>query len=138
MKIDKSKLMKRAWEIAVVAVCDFGGRTGEYFSESLKQAWNEAKSESQIDIARLVELGNEWQAHGHHRIYFNNISQYFNSICRKPYQREVNGVQCNREELESKVNAKIWFDVKTGEFDGRSIHFTEHDLEIVKRNILAA
>lgn len=36
-------IMKRAWEIAKEAVKRFGGKCREYFSEALRQAWDESK-----------------------------------------------------------------------------------------------
>ena len=47
MKIDKSKLMKTAWEIARTAVKIFGGKILEYISESLKIAWRDMKKTSE-------------------------------------------------------------------------------------------
>jgi hypothetical protein len=136
MKIDKSKLMKTAWEIAKTAQIEFGGHSSEYIAESMKIAWTEMKSTSEINIARLAEIGSEWIRGEHHRIYFNDVKRFFDDICEKPYQRRVNGVQCNKTELESKKSTSVWYDVKTGEFCARGYHFTDHDLEIVKRNIL--
>lgn len=41
--IDKSKLMKTAWEIARTGVKLFGGKVIEYISESMKSAWRKMK-----------------------------------------------------------------------------------------------
>ena len=43
-KISRSKIMKRAWQIAREGVSKFGGKVKEYFAMSLKIAWAEAKN----------------------------------------------------------------------------------------------
>ncbi|RAU96782.1 hypothetical protein [Paenibacillus sp. YN15] len=40
----KRSVMVRAWEIAKAAAVKFGGKTREYFAESLRKAWAETKS----------------------------------------------------------------------------------------------
>lgn len=42
-KINKSLLMKRAWEIARQGQAQFGGKVRSYFAEALKMAWAEVK-----------------------------------------------------------------------------------------------
>lgn len=139
MRINKSDLMKRAWKTARAAQRTFGGTIISYFAASLKIAWKQVKSNtSQINIAKLAELGNEWTGYGNHRIYFNEIENYFDSICHRAFERRVNGVQVNRAELDSKVSAKVWFDVKAGKFCQQYGALSDDDMEIVKRNILAA
>ena len=50
-------VMTRAWEIAREAVKNFGGKVKEFFSQSLKMAWEEIKGE-----VKMVELkGSEKQ-----------------------------------------------------------------------------
>ena len=39
----KKKVMQRAWQLARQGVKQFGGKSKEYFSESLRMAWQEAK-----------------------------------------------------------------------------------------------
>lgn len=41
---NKSEIMKRAWEIAREAAVKFSGKVKEFFRESLKSAWAEAKA----------------------------------------------------------------------------------------------
>lgn len=77
MKIDKSKLMKRAWEIAKTAAEKFNESAKVFFSESLKQAWSELKSIVNIDA--LKRIGREWIKNSHHRIYFNDMTKYMNT-----------------------------------------------------------
>jgi hypothetical protein len=43
-KVSKGSVMKRAWEIAKAAVISFGGKVKDYFAQSLKAAWQEAKA----------------------------------------------------------------------------------------------
>jgi len=64
MKIDKSKLMKTAWEIARDGAKIFGGLVRSFFAESLKQAWGIAKDLT----AALIKIGREWKKGNHHRI----------------------------------------------------------------------
>lgn len=139
MKLNKSKLMKNAWEIARSAQRNFGGTVREYFSASLKISWKQNRPQSsEINIAKLAKIGNEWEGYGNHRIYFDNIENYFDDINTKPYERRVNGVQVNRDELESKISAKIWFNVKNGKFEQKWNHLSDDDMKIVEKNILAA
>jgi hypothetical protein len=96
MKINKSELMKKAWEIARTAVETFGGKVREYFSESLKMAWGEAKN-SILDIVKnhaSIDSFSEWKKHGHDRIYFN----------LKGYDNSRRGCR----------NTKIYYDNNTG------------------------
>jgi len=51
MKINKSKLMKKAWDIARKAMKNFGGKVREYLSESLRTAWSIMK----MGTAELIE-----------------------------------------------------------------------------------
>lgn len=135
--MNKSKIMKMAWEISRNAQRNFGGTVKEYFPTSLKMSWKQNRSQnSEINIAKLAKIGNEWEGYGNHRIYFDNIENYFDDINTKPYERRVNGIQVNRDELESKVSSKIWFNVKTGAFEQKWNHLSDHDMEVVKRNIL--
>jgi len=76
MKIDKSKLMKRAWEIARNAAAKFNESVRSFFSESLKQAWANLKNETLI--MGLCEIGNYWAKGNHQRVYFNDLTQYVN------------------------------------------------------------
>ena len=57
MKIDKSKLMKKAWEIARNAVKNFGGKIIEYISESMKTAWREMKKSTENVFYVLKMIG---------------------------------------------------------------------------------
>ena len=134
MKINKSKLMKRAWQIAKNLGEKWYESASSFLSSALKQAWKEAR----LNIDELKKLGNEWIGYGNHRIYFDEIEKYFDSVCHKAHKRRVNGAQVNRAELDSKVSAKVWFDVNSGEFCQKWNHLSSDDMEIVKRNILAA
>ena len=74
MKINKSELMKKAWEIARTAVENFGGKTREYFSEALKLAWSELTNDDILSIMKnhdAVDSFSEWKKHDMDRIYFN-------------------------------------------------------------------
>jgi len=72
MKIDKSNLMKTAWQIAKDAAVKFNDSVKRFFSESLKQAWQMIKNSilDQMKNHPAVENFSEWAKHGHHRVYF--------------------------------------------------------------------
>lgn len=84
MKINKSELMKKAWEIAREAAAKFNDSIRAFFGESLKQAWCELKSV--IDIDALKKIGREWIKGDHHRIYFNDMTKYMNTENLKSWQ----------------------------------------------------
>ena len=123
MKIDKSKLMKNAWKIARKAHAEFGGKVREYFSESLKSAWCDAKK-SEINVARLTEIGREWKKGGHHRVYFNDLTDYFNTDDVRSWEKRM----INRSGvLYYEVEKQAWFS---------NCHVDPYFTEI-KNNILA-
>jgi len=101
MKIDKSKLMKTAWEIARDGAKIFGGLVRSFFAESLKQAWGIAKDLT----AALIKIGREWKKGNHHRIYFNDMTQYVNTDGMRSWQkRDLAGHSIYYE-----VNEKVWY-----------------------------
>lgn len=53
MKYNKSKIMKKAWNIAWKLSNKHGGNEVEYLSIALKQAWEVAKAEQRIKEDRL-------------------------------------------------------------------------------------
>lgn len=42
--LDKSKIMKFAWQIARKGAKDFGGKAVDYFAEALRKAWSQKKA----------------------------------------------------------------------------------------------
>lgn len=63
-------IMKNAWKIAREGQKTFGGKVSEYFAESLKMAWAQAKSA--IDIDALEKKGfSRWTRGDMDRLYFN-------------------------------------------------------------------
>jgi hypothetical protein len=68
--MNKKEIMSKAWEIAREGQKAFGGKVSEYFAESLKMAWSQAKST--IDIEVLEKKGfNRWTKGNMDRLYFN-------------------------------------------------------------------
>lgn len=66
----KKEIMSKAWEIAREGQKKFGGKVSEYFAESLKMAWDQAKSA--IDIEALEKKGfNRWTKGDMDRLYFS-------------------------------------------------------------------
>ena len=76
MKVNKRNLMKTAWKIARNAAAKFNESVKSFFSEALKMAWKKLKDETLI--MGLCEIGNEWAKGNHHRVYFNDLTQYVN------------------------------------------------------------
>lgn len=67
---DKKELMKEAWNIAREGQKAFGGKVSEYFAESLKMAWAQAKNS--LDIEALEQKGfSRWSKSNMDRLYFN-------------------------------------------------------------------
>lgn len=66
----KKEIMKNAWEIAREGQKAFGGKVSEYFAESLKIAWAQAKNG--LDIEALEKNGfRRWSKDDMDRLYFN-------------------------------------------------------------------
>lgn len=69
-KKEMKEIMNRAWEIAREGQKAFGGKVSEYFAESLKMAWAQAKNG--LDIEALEQKGfNRWSKGDMDRLYFN-------------------------------------------------------------------
>lgn len=96
-------VMKRAWEIAKEGQIKFGGKVKQYFSISLKMAWEESKqgkkvvSLSQI-VIDLNEVGvsrwtaKEWKNYGKHRIYVQSYTNGGWARGNDGYYEVVDGV----------------------------------------------
>ncbi|MGG3734522.1 hypothetical protein ABET14_04860 [Heyndrickxia coagulans] len=75
-------VMKRAWEIAKAGQRKFGGKVKEYFAESLRLAWKEAKAAKEITVEDVETYINSvmksdsysvnyWAKYGKERLYVN-------------------------------------------------------------------
>ena len=70
MTTTKKEIMKKAWEIAREGQKAFGGKVSEYFAESLKMAWDQAKNT--VSVESLEKKGfNRWTKGNMDRLYFN-------------------------------------------------------------------
>ncbi len=101
--IDKSKLMKTAWKIARKAAENFGGSVKNFLAESLRQAWKSLKNE--ILIMGLCELGREWAKGSHHRIYFNDLTEYVSvDELSWKHEKEIRGNTAHY-----RIDEKCWY-----------------------------
>ncbi len=78
-----------------------------------------------MNTDKLIELGNEWQKGESHRVYFNNLAQWYGlkvtrynsgSIMSAAFDGETIS-NSYAKEIEGKFfGVKIWFDFADGEF----------------------
>ena len=103
MRVNKSNLMKTAWEIARNAAAKFNKSVKSFFSESLKLAWKKLKDE--ILIMGLCEIGNEWAKGRHHRVYFNDLTEYVNvDTLSWKHEKEL-----RRNTAHYRIDEKCWY-----------------------------
>ena len=76
----KKMVMVRAWQIAKAAVKKFGGKVSEYIAESLRMAWEQAKSCGTTKTAKNgdIKVVRAWVAH-----FFPNLSGLLESQIQK-------------------------------------------------------
>jgi hypothetical protein len=80
-----------------------------------------------IDTEKLKQIGSEWIKNDIHRIYFNNIFDLLEAEIT--YHKtgtfdnvKINGQRISNNDANSiKMSAKVWYDVKTGEFDYKNL-----------------
>ena len=80
-----------------------------------------------LDVNKLKEIGSEWQKGDNHRIYFNNIKELLNMDVE--YHKtgtirnaRIDGELISNSKAYSMVKfGKIWYNVKTGTFEGKDI-----------------
>ena len=81
-------------------------------------------------IAVLKTLGTEWEAHGKHRIYFNDLAEYVGLDCDYYNTGNVSSARLNGEKISntrasamlSQLNSgKIWFDYADSKFYGKGM-----------------
>lgn len=96
-----------------------------------------------MDIEKLKQIGSEWQKGDMHRIYFNNILEILEAEIT--YHKtgtfrnvEVNGQRISNNEANGiKQFAKVWYDVKTGEFGFKNLDkiYFEQVVEAIKEKV---
>lgn len=75
-----------------------------------------------IDTEKLKQIGNEWIKNDIHRIYFNNIFELLEAEITYHKTGTFDNVKINGQRISNneangiKQFAKVWYDVKTGEF----------------------
>lgn len=60
MKTNLSQLMREAWKMARNAAAKFGGRSAEYFAQSLRLCWENVKEATMEIITRIISGGRIW------------------------------------------------------------------------------
>lgn len=60
MKTNLQNLMREAWKMARNAAAKFGGRSAEYFAQSLKLCWENVKEATMEIITRIISGGRIW------------------------------------------------------------------------------
>lgn len=111
----KKELMENAWEIAREGQKTFGGKVSEYFAESLKMAWAQAKNT--IDIEALEQKGfSRWTKGDMDRLYFNieksgdlDADYYKTGNMRSAY---LNGERISNAEACRLLSVKCFIDLK--------------------------
>jgi len=75
-----------------------------------------------IDTEKLKQIGSEWIKNDIHRIYFNNIFELLEAEITYHKTGTFDNVKINGQRISNneangiKQFAKVWYDVKTGEF----------------------
>lgn len=95
---NKSKVMKKAWELAREAQAKFGSSVRSYFSECLKMAWSETKNTEVVEKTMeelFAENCKEWRVSRPRvdkvRQYFNNNENFDNFL--KYFYEKFNGAK---------------------------------------------
>lgn len=92
----------------------------------------------QAKIDKLLEIGNEWEDFGKHRIYFNDLESRLGLDVSYYKSGNVSGATQNGERISNSeakrilgrlAGAKIFFDLKSGEFTIQygELHSEEED-----------
>lgn len=123
--MNKSNLMKQAWNLAREGAAKFGGKVREYFAAALRMAWEATRKPVNVVAALLAIGGKEWIKEGMHRIYFNNLAQFI-GFEYETYKtgmvkiaslagKSISNNQANGLVTTLKVG-RVFFDVSTGTF----------------------
>jgi hypothetical protein len=80
-----------------------------------------------LDTEKLKQFGSEWIKGDNHRIYFNNIFELLEAEITYHKTGTFDNVKINGQRISNneangiKQFAKVWYDVKTGEFDYKNL-----------------
>jgi len=99
MKINKSKLMKKAWDIARKAMKNFGGKVREYLSESLRTAWSIMKMRTQeiVQTEKHLEILKTW---------IDKAEKFFDNTYREILSKDVTEVT-NKELIQRNAGVML-------------------------------
>jgi hypothetical protein len=96
-----------------------------------------------IDNEKLKQLGNEWIKGDNHRIYFNNLFELLEAEITYHKTGTFDNVYINGQRISNneangiKMLAKVWYDVKTGEFHFKNLDkiYFEQVVEAIKEKV---
>jgi hypothetical protein len=98
-----------------------------------------------INIETLKKIGSEWQKDQYHRIYFNDLPSLFGLKIERYNSGSIMNAWLDGRDISNGAargiierltgSAKLWFDVKTGEFQYRGMK--SGDAEKIIENIQA-
>lgn len=98
-----------------------------------------------IDTEKLKQIGSEWIKNDIHRIYFNNIFELLEAKITYHKTGTFDNVYINDQRISNneangiKQFAKVWYDVKTGEFYYKNLDkiYFEQIVETIKEKVAA-
>lgn len=96
-----------------------------------------------IDAEKLKQIGSEWIKNDIHRIYFNNIFELLEAEITYHKTGTFDNVKINGQRISNneangiKQFAKVWYDVKTGEFHFKNLDkiYFEQVVEAIKEKV---
>jgi hypothetical protein len=96
-----------------------------------------------IDTEKLKQIGSEWIKNDIHRIYFNNIFELLEAEITYHKTGTFDNVKINGQRISNneangiKQFAKVWYDVKTGEFHFKNLDkiYFEQVVEAIKEKV---
>jgi hypothetical protein len=98
-----------------------------------------------IDTEKLKQIGSEWIKNDIHRIYFNNIFELLEAEITYHKTGTFDNVKINGQRISNneangiKQFAKVWYDVKTGEFCYKNLDkiYFEQIVDEIKAKVTA-
>lgn len=108
-KYDLKQILKTAWEISYVAVEKFGGKVKEFFSESLKMAWEQAKNG---DVEVEVKLSYDFDHFEAFRVEKTMMKKYGYIISPRKLQQAKKRDEERKEYIRKYFGAIKWDSVE--------------------------
>ena len=110
--------------------------------------WYPKMDRTEEQTAKMIGVGgSEWQAHGKHRIYFNDLATFLGLSVNRFNTGNISSAYIDgekisntkaREMLSFLSDSKIWFDVDDGEFHHKMGYARRLDREDVVQRVIAA